>query len=138
MPEVEVAPGQELVLTARHDTYSISYSLPEEQAAAGAISRSTSSSADSTVVDAQAASAAASAVAIPSGPRRTNVPLVDPAWRTAYDRLQGLNSELVKSVVQNPLEFRAVAQAALQFAARPHDLELDAQQAMEFCVKLMG
>lgn len=135
MPEVEVAPGQELVLTARHDTYSISYSLPEEQSAAGAVSSSTS--ADGTNVNAQAATAAPAA-AIPSGPRRTNVPLVDPVWRTAYDRLQGLNSQLVKSVVQNPLEFRAVAQAALQFAARPHDLELDSQQAMEFCVKLMG
>lgn len=64
--------------------------------------------------------------------------LQDPAWRAAYDSLQGLNSELVRSCVQNPLEYRAVAQTAVQMAARPHDLGVDSQQAAEFCMKMMG
>lgn len=62
----------------------------------------------------------------------------DPAWRAAHDSLQGLNSQLVRACVQSPLEYRAVAQAAVALAARPHDVGADAQQAAEFCVKMMG
>ena len=116
--EVQVMAGQELQLTASHDTYSISYSLG--YSAAGSVTEAGQVSAGHTL------------------PEPTGVPLVDPAWQAAYERLQGLNSQLVKACVQNPLEYRAVAQAALQFAARPHDLGVDAQQAVEFCVKMMG
>lgn len=129
--EVEVSPGQELQLTARHDTYSISYTLPPELEEEGGCSR-----ADSGVcVEEIPQTGAAVAVA---GPQPTGVPLFDPAWRATYERLQGLNSQLVRACVQNPLEYRAMAQAALQFAARPHDLGVDAAQAAEFCAKMMG
>ena len=95
--------GVELV--AKHDTYSISYSV---QQAGG----------------------------LPS--RRTSVPLQDPAWQAAHERLQGFNSHLVKACVQNPLEYRATALATLQLAARPHDAGVDAAQAAEFAAKMMG
>jgi hypothetical protein len=64
--------------------------------------------------------------------------LQDPAWDSEYSRLQELNGQLVKACVQNPLEYRAVSEAAVQFAARPHDLGLDAQTAVDFCVRMMG
>lgn len=74
----------------------------------------------------------------PSVGRRTDVPLVDPVWKITYDSLQGFNSQIVKSCVQNPLEYRFVSQSAVQFAARPEDFEVDSSQASEFCAKLMG
>ena len=138
--EVKVQTGQELHLTASHDTYSISYSLGG--AAAGG------AAAGGAAAGGAAAGGATEAGQVAADPNRnqpqsghgqpTGVPLVDSAWQAAYERLQGLNSQLVKACVQNPLEYRAVAQAALQFAARPHDLGVDAQQAVEFCVKMMG
>ena len=69
---------------------------------------------------------------------RTGVALRDPAWQEAFDQLQGVNSQLVKACVQNPLEYRAVALAALRLAARPHDLGVDTTQAVDFCVKMLG
>jgi predicted RNA methylase len=106
MPEIRVKPGEQLAVTAQHDTFSISYTLPETE-----ISHSS---------------------------RSTGVPLVDPVWKSAHDTLQQVNSQLVKSCVQNPLEYRVVAQAAVQFASRPHDLGLDAGHAAEYCMKMMG
>lgn len=142
--EVEVAPGQALTLTARHDTYSISYSLPPELEGAGGERGQRGSSGGGSAAPEfvelapEGGAGDADAAAAAGGPRPTGVPLVDPAWRATYDRLQGLNGQLVKACVQNPLEYRAVAQAALAFAARPQDLGLDAQQAAEFCVRMMG
>lgn len=139
---MEVAPGQELELTASHDTYSISFALPPELdgAGSGASGLANPMQQPAATEDAGTNSAATAAArsSAAAGPRPTGVPLVDPAWRAVHDQLQGLNSQLVKACVQNPLEYRAVALAALQFAARPHDLGLDAQQAAEFCVKTMG
>jgi len=110
MPEVHMEFGDTLVVTASHDTYSISYEIEAEL------------NGGQEALDA----------------RSTGVPLTDAAWKAAHDGLQALNSQLVKACVQNPLEYRAVAQAAVQFASRPHDLGLDAGQAAEFCVKMMG
>ena len=62
----------------------------------------------------------------------------DPLWQSSFDSLGQLNSQLVKACVQNPLEYRAVSTAAVAFASRPHDLGLDVDQAVEFCVKMMG
>ncbi len=62
----------------------------------------------------------------------------DPAWHAAYKQLAELNGQLAKSCVQNPLEFRSVAAAAVAFGARPHDFGLDAEQAAEFCTKMMA
>lgn len=110
LPEVRVAPGERLAITARHDTYSISYAL--EPGSNGGEEALTA--------------------------RGSGVPLVDPVWKATFDGMQGINSQLVKACVQNPLEFRVAAMAAIQFAARPHEVGLDAAQAAEFCVKMMG
>jgi predicted RNA methylase len=107
MPEIRVKPGEQLAITARHDTFSISYEISEKE-----------------ILNYQS--------------RSTGVPLVDPVWKSAHDTLQQVNSQLVKACVQNPLEYRAVAQAAVQFASRPHDLGLDAGHAAEYCMKMMG
>ncbi|KAL4447971.1 hypothetical protein ABPG75_005190 [Micractinium tetrahymenae] len=156
MPEVAVRPGQHLQLTARHDTYSISYShaLGEEAAGPAAAGGSTGSScgresssagADATAVidrrsskDCDGGKCNSLVPAAASQSARTAVPLMDPAWKAAFDRLSGLNEQLVKACVQDPLEYRAVARAALALAVRPHDFGVDAQQAAELCVKLMG
>ena len=146
MPEVEVTPGQHLQLIASHDTYSISYSLPSgmtgphspppQQAVASreGLQGGTGGSCGGDRVRAGEPMAAATG----AGLQATGVPLCDPVWRAAFEQLQGLNGQLVKACVQNPLEYRALAMAALQFAARPHDLGVDTQQAAEFCVKMMG
>ena len=106
MPEMKVRQGEQVVVHAKHDTFSISFEIPIQE--------------------------------IEKKGRSTGVPLVDPLWKAAYDAMQGVNSQLVKACVQNPLEYRDVAQAAVQFASRPHDFGLDAGQAAEFCMKMMG
>ena len=100
--EICVAPGMELVLKGRHDSYGISFEFEDVQ------------------------------------DLRTEVPLKDPVWEASYESLSKLNSQLVKACVQNPLEYRSVAMAALDFAARPHDFGVDCAQATEFAVKMLG
>lgn len=145
VPEVQVAPGQHLRLTARHDTYAISYShaLGEEPAGPATPCRSGGSLGGSTCSSGSSGQRCGGSefdglAPKPSQPARTAVPLADPLWKAAYDRLSGVNEQLVKACVQNPLEYRGVVQAALALAARPHDIGVDAQQAAELCVKLMG
>ena len=62
----------------------------------------------------------------------------DAAWEAAFAQLSELNGQLAKSCIQNPLEYRAVAGAAVAFGSRPHDLGLPAEQAAEFCIRMMG
>lgn len=59
-------------------------------------------------------------------------------WEAAYVQLSELNGQLAKSCVQNPLEYRAIAGAAVAFGSRPHDLGLHTEQAVEFCTRMMG
>jgi predicted RNA methylase len=70
--------------------------------------------------------------------KQSPVPLYDNVWKSACDRLQAFNSEIVKSCVQNPLEYRFVSQASIQLAARAHDFRLEASQASEFAARMMG
>ena len=62
----------------------------------------------------------------------------DPIWKRLHDEVSKVNGELTKTVVQNPLEYRAIAMAAVQFGSRPHDLGLDVEQATAFCHRLMS
>ena len=62
----------------------------------------------------------------------------DPVWELKHSQLLNFNDRLAKSCSQNPLEYRKVALAAVQFGSRPHDLGLDTEQAAQFCTKLMG
>jgi predicted RNA methylase len=66
------------------------------------------------------------------------VPKYDAVWKAACDRLEAFNSELVKSCVQSPLEYRFVSQSAIQMAARAADFRLEASQASEFASRMMG
>ena len=74
----------------------------------------------------------------------TSVPAViphcmqDPAWMVAYKDLSAVNEELSKAAVQNPLEYRALAMAAVQIGSRPHDLDVDPEQAFAFCNRFMS
>ena len=71
--------------------------------------------------------------------RLLNVPCVqDPGWQEAHARISGLTGQIAKACVQNPLELRAVAMASVQMAQRPEDLGLDAEQAADFCLKMMS
>lgn len=70
--------------------------------------------------------------------KRTSVPLQDQLWKDAFDRMQDFSSQITRSCVQNPLEYRHASQTAVQLAARPQDFNIDAAQASEFCTKLMG
>jgi len=103
--EVNLRQGDSFPVLAKHDTYSISYSIEDDDEMLK---------------------------------KRTSVPPYDDVWKSTFDRLQGFNSEIVKACVQNPLEYRFASQTAVQFAARPHDFDLDASQAHEFCTKLMS
>lgn len=49
-----------------------------------------------------------------------------------------MNEKLSRAAVQNPLEYRATALAAVQIGSRPHDLGLDAEQAAAFCTRFMS
>ena len=103
--EIHVEEGDTFQVQAKHDTYSISYKLVQDDA----------------IKD-----------------KRTGVPLYDDHWKSTLDRLESFNSQIVKSCVQNPLEYRFVAQSSIQFAARPHQFGLEAAQASEFCNRMMG
>jgi hypothetical protein len=59
-------------------------------------------------------------------------------WDAAHNEIAALNGELAKACVQNPLEFRAAALAAVKLGSRPHDLDVDVRQAAEFCFKMMS
>jgi hypothetical protein len=86
LPEHAVQLGQQLMLVASHDTYSISFQV-QPPAPAG----------------------------VDQGPRAspTGVPLFDAAWRGAYEQLGQLQAQLAKAIAQDPLEHRRVVEAAL-------------------------
>lgn len=142
VPEVQVQAGHELDLLARHDSYSISYALPPELSHNDKAQPAGGPQSAAAVQEQQAGLAgddAPAGVGPPDDqPRLTGVPVVDPAWKVAFEQMQEVSGQLAKSCVQNPLEYRAVAEAAVRMAARPHDLGVDAQQAAEFCVRMMG
>ncbi len=55
-----------------------------------------------------------------------------------FDDFTAMNQQLTRAVVQNPLEYRAVAMAAVDFGSRPHDLDMDVEQATAFCHRFMS
>ena len=70
--------------------------------------------------------------------KQTAVPMFDAVWKAACDRLEAFNSELVKSCVQSPVEYRFVSQSAIAMAARAADFRLEASQASDFASRMMG
>ncbi len=62
----------------------------------------------------------------------------DPWWKATFDEVGKVNEKISRAAVQNPLEYRATALAAVQIGSRPHDLGLDAEQAASFCTRFMS
>ena len=59
-------------------------------------------------------------------------------WRKAHDSMAGVNAQVMKAVVQSPLEYRAAALAATAMGARPGDLALEAEAASAFCTRMFS
>ena len=72
------------------------------------------------------------------GMRRTGVPLYDPSWGVQHERVKAVNHRMAPTLVQNPVEFRTIAETAVAAGARPHDLGLDAESGADFCLRMMG
>ena len=47
-------------------------------------------------------------------------------------------AQIAPTQVQNPIEFRTMAETAVAAGARPHDLGLDSESGAEFCLRMMG
>lgn len=116
LPEHTVEVSQTLTITASHDTYAINFTNENDrtnhvcQPTAGSRSNSSIEAAVSTV----------------AAPQPTGVPLYDSAWKAACDRLAQLQSQLVKAITQDPLEYRRLVCAAMQLAMRPWGCSGDA------------
>jgi hypothetical protein len=50
----------------------------------------------------------------------------------SFNKLSGLNQQLMKNIVQSPVDHRRAALAATQMAARPGDLDIDLDAAVHF------
>ena len=106
--ELAMCEGSTLPLVAKHDTYSITFEVHD----------------DSDDID--------------RIEMRTGVPLYDPVWHVAYNRLKEVNSETARKCAEQPLHFREVAEAAVLMGTRPADLGLEADAATSFAAKFMG
>mmetsp|Transcript_2735 Transcript_2735/g.6574 ORF Transcript_2735/g.6574 Transcript_2735/m.6574 type:complete len:327 (-) Transcript_2735:94-1074(-) len=68
----------------------------------------------------------------------TGVPLWDPQWKVAHDRVKVWNEELVSVCAQNPSEFRKVADTAVQIGSRPNDYNVPPEEAAKLCTRMMS
>lgn len=126
LPPRVVRHGERLCVDASHDTYSFAFK------ASDGCGRGCMES-----VPLHGAPPGPSTAEQPSGPSPTS-PGGDPVWRAALEALKPLNASLTKACVQNPLEYRRIATAAIEVAARPGAFGVDPVQAAEFAAKLMG
>ncbi|KAF6265253.1 hypothetical protein COO60DRAFT_1623921 [Scenedesmus sp. NREL 46B-D3] len=132
LPEHRVWPGQRLDLTASHDTYAISFTIPAAPAAPPLQPLSSGTPPRHTMYGsiANTASPPCSAAAddnegnmLPGAPQPTGVPFVDPSWKAAYEAVSALQASLAKAATQDPLEYRRLVSAALLLAMRPWGVE---------------
>eukprot|EP00878_Enallax_costatus_P016702 GHUV01017525.1.p1 GENE.GHUV01017525.1~~GHUV01017525.1.p1 ORF type:complete len:351 (+),score=105.37 GHUV01017525.1:1061-2113(+) len=114
LPDHQADVGQVLTLTASHNTYAIGFTLAD----ANTNRHSQPEASSNSKAKAMAPPAAA--------PQPTGVPLYDPAWQAAYDRIAQLQSQLVKAITQDPLDYRRLVCAAMQLAMRPWRCSRDA------------
>ena len=59
-------------------------------------------------------------------------------WKAALADANAANAALSRAVAQSPLEYRALACAALHLAARPQDAGVDAAQAVAFATRMLS
>ena len=64
--------------------------------------------------------------------------MYDQYWKQAHDNLNGVNSQIMKSIIQSPVEFRAAALAATTMASRPGDLGMEADAATAFFARMFS
>ena len=69
---------------------------------------------------------------------RSGVPCVDPVWRAQHDKMQATNVQITRAMAQSPLEFRRIAEAAVDAAARPGDAGVDAAAAADYLKRIMS
>jgi len=69
---------------------------------------------------------------------RTGVPLYDPVWHATLQRMEKVSNEITRASVQNPLEYRNIAETAVAIGSRPADLGMEAVAASDFCLRVMG
>eukprot|EP00775_Hariotina_reticulata_P006410 gene6410-6641_t len=121
LPECWVRPGQQLRITAQHDTYAISFTPAVTESNTNAAATDNMDHSDFTT-DSSARAPPVDQAPEPSvrlGPQLSTVPLVDPVWKAAYDQLADLQSHLAKAVTQDPLEYRRLVTAATLLAMQP-------------------
>ncbi|KDD75511.1 hypothetical protein H632_c645p0, partial [Helicosporidium sp. ATCC 50920] len=124
LPETVLRQGDVLQAAVKHDSYAVSYELTGLREA------------DSAEPGVESFSTIPPEALLQA--RASGVPLKDALWERMFDSLQGVNAQLVRACVQNPLEFRATALAAIKFATRPQDFGLDLPQCVDFCAKIMA
>lgn len=124
--ELQVALGDELLIDASHDTYSISVTVRSRSCSCLSRARIAPDAPE------QARAAPGTDIA------PTGVPLYDPAWKQAHDMMAGVNSQVMKSIVQSPVEHRAAALAATAMASRPGDVGMEADAASAFCTRMFS
>jgi hypothetical protein len=120
LPECWMKQGQQLQITAQHDSYAISFTSASTDsnvhaAATEATDRSSfTTNSASTGPAEQASVPPARLESLP-----TSAPLVDHVWRAAYDQLADLQCHLAKAATQDPLEYRRLVTAAALLTMQP-------------------
>jgi len=71
-----------------------------------------------------------------SSVQKSGVPLWDPAWRELFTHMGQVHDHIARAGTQNPLEFRAFAEAAVSIAAQPEAFDLDSD-ALEIACRLL-
>lgn len=131
--EILVSKGQTLVITAQHDTYSISFSHQTSQSDPSCSADDPPAVHTNTV----AAGDAGSNHDI-CEPWFTGVPLFDPIWNRRHQQLSSLNGALAQKMVQNPLEYRRLCLAASAVMDGPHNTAAHEIQAAAVLARFMS
>ena len=154
LEEAHVRAGEEVCVTARHDTYGISFSVERighgtassvcaggsaaDHAAEGCGGGSHGSSAGggAPAGGAEGGSPEGEGLAAAAG-RKTGVPLWDPAWRECYQAMGRVHDQVARGATHDPLEYRAYCAAAATMAAQPERFDLDAD-AVDVCARFLS
>jgi hypothetical protein len=59
-------------------------------------------------------------------------------WRKAHDAMASANAQVMKAIIQSPIEHREAALAATSMATRPGDIGMEAQAAASFCARMFA
>ena len=134
MPEVLVEPGQPLRVTAGHDTYGITFTFPGHSSSAP-IAVWVQTVNPSCYLE--CCREGRPPQALPS--LRTQLGVQDPTWQEAHSRISGLTGQIAqRPAFRAPWSCVQWPWPGIQMAQRPEDLGVDAEQAADFCLKMMS